>query len=198
MRVFFLTLITVLASGVVALAVDPAEWFPLAEGCTWTMEARLVSPNGNVTPTTAHRVIEGVVERDGHKYNRVRTWMDLAPKNQVTKLIRLDETGVYTVDENEKGATEQREAVFPLKIGETWKRMSKTSALKDALIGVEPVTVGDSTYDNCLHFRSTSPETKFSEDRWEAPGVGSIKSVMNFPNGAKILLTLREFKPGKQ
>jgi len=182
-----------------AIAADQsAHFFPVSEGSEWIMDARLVSPNGDVTPTTAHLLIEGPVEKDGRKYHRLRTWMDFgASKNTFTKLIRADETGVYAIEEGEKDAPEQKEAAFPLKIGLSWQRTSHGGTLKDSVIGIERVTIGDTAYDNCLHLRTTTPDRKFTEDYWKAPDVGSVKSVMAFANGAKIILTLREFKPGK-
>jgi hypothetical protein len=161
------------------------------------MDAKMVAPNGAILPGVAHRVVEGQVERDGKKYYRVRTWMEsaAAPKNIVTKLTRMDQTGVYTIEESEKGATEQKEVAFPLMLNQSWKR--RGGALKDTIVAVETVTIGDNSYENCLHIRTTTPDTKFSENYWVAPNVGNVKSVMSFANGAKIILTLREFTPGR-
>jgi hypothetical protein len=198
MRSRFLPLIAAVAIVGRAAAADPSpSFFPLIDGSEWIMDAKLISPNGNVAPTTAHRLIDGSVQVNGRKYYRMRTWMDLGTaKNVATKLIRKDETGVYTIEQGGKDATEQREVVFPLGIGLTWQRTSHGGTLKDTVIALETVTIGDTIYDNCLHLRTTTPDHKFSESYWEAPEVGSVKSIMTFANGAKIVLTLREFKPG--
>ncbi|HEY3899921.1 MAG TPA: hypothetical protein VGM54_14980 [Chthoniobacter sp.] len=198
MRTLYLLLIAaVLTCGQALAATDPTIWFPLSEGCSWVMDAKMVAPNGSIVPGIAHRVVEGQVERYGKTYHRVRTWMEstAAAKNVVTKLTRMDATGVYTIEESEKGATEEREVVFPLMANQSWKR--RGGALKDVILGLENITIGDTTYENCLHIRTTTPDAKFSENYWVAPNVGNVKSVMSFANGAKIILTLREFSPGK-
>jgi hypothetical protein len=198
MRALYLFFIAaVLSCGQARAATDPTIWFPLSEGCSWVMEAKMVAPNGAIVPGVAHRVVEGQVERDGKKYFRVRTWMEssAAAKNVVTKLTRMDATGVYTIEEGEKGATEQREIAFPLMANQSWKRQG--GALKDVILGLETVEIGDNVYENCLHIRTTTPDAKFSENYWVAPNVGNVKSVMSFSNGAKIILTLREFSSGK-
>jgi hypothetical protein len=198
MRTLYLLLIAVVITcGKAMAATDPTIWFPLNEGCSWVLDAKMVTPSGGIVPGVAHRVVEGQVERDGKKYFRVRTWIESAAtaKKVVTKLTRMDETGVYTIEEGEKGATEQREIAFPLMLNQSWKRHG--GAMKDTIVALETVTIGDTSYENCLHIRTTTPDAKFSESYWVAPNVGNVKSMMSFADGSKIILTLREFSPGR-
>ena len=64
------------------------------------------------------------------------------------------------------------------------------------LVGMT-VTIGEKTYENCIHIRNTTDKRGFQEDFWEAPHIGCVKSDSTYAEGIKISLTLREFKAAK-
>jgi len=194
-------LLFLVCSGLLAaysVAFDQHDYYPSSDGGEWIMNAQVVSPSGAATPATAHRKVEGQVEKDGKTYRRMRTWSDIgsSPKEFLT-LFRKDEGGCYTLSEQEKDAVEQTEMIFPIKVGRTWTRIFQGVNFTATLVGVESVIVGDKTYDECLHIRAVTADGKMTEDYWEAPKVGTVKADMVYPNGVKLILTIREFKPGK-
>jgi hypothetical protein len=187
---------------IVALLGFPAlaenEYLPIAVGNEWKMKATLVSPTGELSEGTAHRKVEGTVEKDGKTYFRSRTSIDAGPmKHEYTKLHRKDEKAFYFLDESKEGAAEQVEIVLPLKVGTTWQRTWGSMSLTETVVGIETVTISGKAYENCYHIRVTSPDGSYTEDYWEAPNVGSVKSKAVYGNGGKVTLTLKEFKSGK-
>jgi hypothetical protein len=173
------------------------DYLPLAVGNEWVMDAVLTSPAGEVSKTTARRRTGGTTEHDGKVYHRVVTALEGPNASAYTKLHRKDETGYYSVDVRDENAKEQTEVVLPLKIGQSWKRTSGAVNLTDTVIAQEDVTINGKTYEKCFHIRVTTTDGSYTEDYWEAPGVGCVKSETVFGNGGKISLTLRSFKSGK-
>lgn len=199
MRAFLLPLIAALVIDVPLFAAgDQNDYFPLGEGCEWTMNARIVSRNGEVKNATAHRKNEGRVERGGKNYFRERTWMDggESPMEYV-QLTRKDDTGVYTLAEGQGDAPEQKDIPLPLKIGASWQRRAYGVLHEARIIAIESVTIDGKVYENCYHFKTVATDGSVTEDYWEAPQVGSVKSEMVYGNGFKITLTLKEFKRPK-
>src|SRR5436305_14721446 len=87
-------------------APEQSDYCPWSEGCEWIMNAQLIAPDGKVTPATAHRKIEGPVEKDGKKYHRERTWLEIGPSpKEFTKIVRKDEAGFYTLEDDNPDAT---------------------------------------------------------------------------------------------
>ena len=175
----------------------PADdnYLPLSKGAEWTMDAELVSPEGGITKATAKRLVGDEVERNGKIYHRTHTWIEGAPfKFEYSKLTRKDATGFYSIDEREENGTEQMEVKLPLKVGEQWERQAGGILMKESIVGIETVTVGSKTYENCYHIRSAAADGSYVEDYWEAPNVGSVKSQSSYKVGSKNLLTIRKFK----
>ena len=197
MRLFPLLFIAVTSS--ICFAADEPDYDPLATGCEWIMDATITGPDGTLKTGIARRVVENEETRNGKAYFRTVTTVErpLPPLSEV-KLSRKDQTGFYSLDPKSKDAKEQTELLFPYKVGLTWKKFSSGMTLTDTVIGFESVTINGKKYDNCVHLRSTTDDGSYTEDYWNAPGLGSIKSDMRYSNGAKISLALREFKPGKK
>jgi hypothetical protein len=158
----------------------------------------LVAAGGVVTDGVFHRKIEGLVEKDGKNYFRLRTWSEGLPRNwDYAKLVRKDEKAVYSLDEGVVGAAEQIEFALPLKIGSSWQWTVGSTVMTDIVEGLETVEISGKIYKNCFHIKRTSADDSIVEDYWQAPGVGDLKSMNVFGDGGKITLTLKEFKPGK-
>lgn len=199
LRAFLHPVVAILVSLASLSAADESAYIQLKEGAEWTMDAKLVSPKGEVLPAVGRRVIESGVEKDGKKYLRERTWLEVKG-DKVTgysKLARKDDAGFYTIQEDQDSATEQCEIVLPLKVGQSWEFTSKGKTMKCSVIGLETVTIGDKTYENCFHLRTTGADGNFTEDFWESPNEGSVKSELVYAGGVKMSFTLTEFKPGK-
>lgn len=180
-----------------AMSFGADEYLPMKEGNEWTMDAVITMPNGEATTATARRKTGTTEERNGKIYHRVLTSMEGPRPFSYTKLNRKDETGFYTLDPRDPNAKEQAEIVLPLKVGASWKRTSGPMNLTDTVIGLEDITVNGKTYEKCFHIRTSADDGSYTEDYWEAPNVGSVKSETVYGNGAKISLTIREFKAAK-
>ena len=171
------------------------EYIPIAVGDEWTMSALIVSPSGKASEGVVRRRIDSVAEKDGKTYVRARTWTVGRPKStESTKLLRKDLNAVYSVDEGVAGSPEQIEVVLPLKAGVTWQQTVGPKTLTHTVIGLENIDVSGKTYENCFHIRTTSTDGSYTEDFWEAPRVGNVKSIIAYGNGARFTLTLEEFK----
>ncbi len=180
-------------------AAEESPYVYLKLGAEWTMDAKLESPKGGALPAIGRRVIEEGVEKDGKKYLRERTWLEVNGKRvgEYTKLVRKDDTGFYTIFEGQEDTVEKREIALPLKVGESWEFTMRDKVVKFTVIGFEAVTLGSKIYENCVHLRSTAAEGKYVEDFWESPSEGSVKSEVSYGDGTKITLTIKEFKAGK-
>lgn len=187
----------ILASPITAADLDSAQYFTLQKGDEWIMDTTITLPNGTMLKSTGHLSIEGTVEKNGKTYFRGRTWLDgLASRFESTRLLRRDADGAYSIEDNESGAKEQVEMMFPIKAGNTWNTEKEGKPRTFTIVGIETITVGDKTYENCVHLRIVSSDGT-TNDNWEAPKIGAVKLMDVRSDGTTILMTLTEFKPGK-
>jgi hypothetical protein len=179
---------------------NQADYLPFAEGHEWYMDAAMETSTGEVKKGTAHRVFEETVKQDGHTYIRSRTTIEFPPfpKQEYTKLVRKDEKGFHAINETNPGSREQVEIPLPLTVGHHWERTDGTRTLRDNVVGIETLEIGGVVFRDCFHIHSEAANEKMTQDYWEAPNVGNIKSVSVLPTGARITVSLHEFKPGKK
>lgn len=180
------------------MPLNQADYLPLAEGQEWYMDAVMETPSGEAKRGTAHRIVEKSVVRDGRTWFLSRTTIEFPPKaKQVyTKLLRKDEHGFYSLMEDDPLAVEQTEIPFPLTEGHEWTRKEGTREMRDRVVGVETIKLGDVEFRDCCHIQSVSVGEKRQSDYWEAPKVGNIKNVILLPDGSRVTVTLHEYKPG--
>jgi len=169
------------------------EYLPLAVGMRYVMDLEAVDPAGKTTRGKAYRQINQRVERDGKVYFKTRTWAEGGPfPVDYTKLLRKDATGMYSVDERNSNGREQREIALPLKLGSKWEWTAPMGVLKCSVVAKEFISAGGKQYRDCFRIKQESADGKYTEEWWEAPGVGSVRSIMRV-SGGTITLTLREF-----
>jgi hypothetical protein len=197
-RPFYLVLASSILVADVAVAADPNDYLPVKKGLEWVANVRVESAAGSVLTGTAKIVSEEEIEKAGKRYLRERTTWDLEKvHNEFTRLTRKDETGIYSIVEGVQETAEQKEVALPLKVGANWTFTVNGKTLQVTVLGIENVTIEGKTYEECYHIRKTLPGTRFTEDLWEAPKVGTVKSESIYEDGTKMLFTLREFKSGK-
>ncbi len=198
----FLTiqLCTWLAGSGLAADVEQKDYFPVRVGIGWTMDIVLTPSKGEIIHGTGRRKITDTVQREGKTYCRSQTSIEIAgfPVQELSKLVRKDESGFYSIDEGEKDAVEQPEIPLPLVVGHTWEYLSNGKARKGTVVGFEDVTVNGVTYKNCCHLREEATDGSFKEDFWEVPKTGCVKSVGSYPGKGEMVLTLRRFNAGKE
>ena len=173
------------------------EYFPLASGIEYIMDVEAVDPDGKKFKGTAYRQIKESVKRGSKVYFKSRTWAEGLPfRTDYTKLVRKDETGFYSINDSIPNAAEEREVVLPLKVGSAWEFRAPAGRMKCSIAAKESITVAGKQYENCFRFKQESEDGSYAEEWWEAPGVGSVRSITRI-SGGTITLTLREFKqPG--
>ena len=183
-----------------AVDADQKDYVPMREGVEWTMDVVITPDKGEAIQATGHRKVTGIVQRDGKQYFRSLTSMESPgrPAQEASKLVRKDESGFYTIDEQEKDATEQLEIALPLAVGHSWECVVKGVKQKATVISREDVAIGEKIYKDCYHIRTEGADGKVTEDFWEAPNTGSVKSIVVYANQGKMVLTLRSFKAGKE
>jgi hypothetical protein len=179
-------------------AADPSEYCPIAEGMEWTMDAKVTTPDGQVIETTAHRVIGAKEERDGKTYYRMRTWMDNVPElKPFAALERREANGLHSIDLRAVKPKEVISMDLPFAVGKKWIRDDGESPVTLEVLAFEDLTINGKTYKDCYKIKAATKDGNYTEVLWQAPGLGSIKSDVVLAVGAKISVTLREFKPGK-
>ena len=137
---------------------------------------------------------EGPVEKDGKTYFRIRAhWENLPNNPDLTTFARKDEKGVYSIN----GTVEKTELVLPLKIGAKWEQPSPDGTMTVTVLGIETIEVEGKSYKNCFHLRGNFFGTIYTDDFWQAPNVGLVKSENVNKDGTKLTFTLKEFRPGK-
>jgi hypothetical protein len=177
---------------------DPSEYCPIAEGMEWTMDAKVTTPDGQVIETTAHRVIGAQEERDGKTYYRMRTWIDNVPQlKPFASLERREVNGLYSIDLRDVKPKEVISMDLPFAVGKKWIRDDGKSPVTMEVLALEDLTINGKTYKDCYKIKAATKDGNYTEVLWQAPGLGSIKSDVVLAVGAKISVTLREFKPGK-
>ncbi len=181
-------------------AADPAEYCPIREGMEWIMDAKVTTPEGRVIDATAHRTIGAREERNGKTYYRMRTWMDGVPElKPYESLERRESNGLFAIDlrDPDPNAKEVLSMALPFAVGSKWTRENGKAPVTLEVVGLEDLTINGTTYKNCYHIKATTKDGSYAEELWQAPGMGSIKSDVVLSIGAKISVSLREFKPGK-
>lgn len=134
----------------------------------------------------------------GMTYLRLHIWTEGLPNNwNFTELTRKDAKAVYSIDERDPDAIERIEYVLPLKIGTSWNWKDGSRTMNDTVLGLENVDISGKVYRNCFHIRRISLDSSITEDYWQAPDVGDLKSINVLGDGRKVTVTLNEFKPGK-
>jgi len=198
MRSFPICVTVAILSAGPLLAVEQSDYEPLSEGCEWIMNSQMVLSNGGITNGTSHRKVEGQVKRDGKIYFRIHVWQERAPSSSETIILaRKDEAGYYAVAESEQDSREQMELPNPLTVGQRWRSTVGENSVINTVIGFETVTIGGKSYEKCAHIQAKWFNGSISADHWEARNVGTVKSEMVRSDGARMTLTLKEFKPGK-
>jgi len=183
---------------VFARGAEPSAYGPLAEGMEWTMDAKVTTPEGQVIDTTAHRTVGASEQRDGKTYFRMRTSMEGIPQlKPYETLLRRDETGLYAIDLRDPGLKEALSIAFPLEVGRKWIRDNGKMVVTMEVLAREDLTIHGTTYKDCYKIQAAAKDGSYSEVMWQAPGLGSIKSDVVLSVGAKVSISLREFKPGK-
>ena len=193
-------LLALFAHATLFAATKPSpDHFPLREGVEWRMDIEVTYPDGQRLRGGGRRVTGPAEVRDGKTYFRSRTWeeFEVQPRRERVKLVRKDANGLHSIDLSAETQKEEMEAALPLKVGGRWQtKHLHRMVLNHEVIAQETVVIGGKTYSNCFHIRTTATAGDYTEDFWEAPDVGLVKTVVTM-TGAKVALTLREFKSGK-
>ena len=193
---FVLCILIMALYGLSALA--ESDYFPLHVGDEWTSSTTFVASDGTIVEGIFHRKVEDSIDRQGSRYFRLRSWSEGMPKNwDYTKLMRKNEKAVYSIDERIPDAVEQVEFALPLKVGSSWQWSEGSKTMTDTVKGLEAVEISGRIYKDCFHIQRLSEDGSITEDYWQAPNVGDLRSINVFADGSKITLTLKEFKSGK-
>jgi len=172
------------------------DYYPLHIGDEWSWLVKVVMSDGKVMEGSLYDKTEATVEKNGKTYFRMRFWSEGPPKNiEKTNLKRKGEKGVYAINGRDENASEEFEFGLPLYTGATWQHGKGENTA--TVLGLERVEIDGKTYENCYHVREVNADGSFSEDTWQTPKVGEIKSYSVFPTGITVSATLKEFKPGK-
>jgi hypothetical protein len=176
-------------------AVEDGAYFQLRTGDEWTYEYTITSKTGEVThPYITRQKVEEKVLQDGKTYFRIRfTSEGFLKVADYVALFRRADQGLYSRKEADSDGPEQSVVVFPLKIGNSWLRNATAASETTRIIGIENVSIQDHIYQECYHFRVETKEGKTVEEFWEAPNMGTIKSIDTLPDGSALTLILREF-----
>ena len=196
-RISFAAFSLVVGLSVSLLALEPnqSEYLALSPGDHWIMIVVLTDPSGRIERSVLNRKNETEVEKNGKTYVPVKSWVEGGPDLiPFTKLYRKDAKGLYSIVGDEM---EQLEIPLPMQPGSTWKREEEKVVLTEIVIGIETVTIGEQTYEKCVHIQSKADNGSYREDFWEAPKVGRVKSENVKSNGVKITSTLQAYKPAK-
>lgn len=186
--------ITLLGESAASAEKQTLEYFPRTLGMEFEMDVELTDRSGHKRTGRVFRKFTERIERNGKVFLKMRTWTDGTPfEHDVTKLTRRDETGLYVIDDEAPNLGEQREAVLPLSIGNSWRWESRIGTIKSTVITNETVSIGPRIFENCFLIRTETLDRSYVEDVWEAPGIGAVQSVARTGRGV-ISITLRKFK----
>jgi len=173
-----------------------SAYFPMHVGDERVSKVVFLSPLGKVENSTLMVTVKETVEREGKTYYRGRIVMDGAYARDYTKLMRKDDSGVYSIDESKPDQKEVADLLLPLKVGETQEVEVNGEKMKVAILGKESTAAGDKTYEDCYHIKLTPPSGTFEREMWLAPNVGAVKMVTSFVNGGKMSVMLEKYHAG--
>jgi len=195
-----LALGAVLSGQPLSRAADPAaadDYEPLLAGQESVMTATIFSPQGSKRIGTGHQRVEAAALRNGKSYFRCHTWTEGWPQNlDINEMLRKEDKAIYHLDD-QPNAVEAIALVLPLKVGSTWSSKTSNGTMNGTVVEMQDLTVNGKTYPKCFHIRTVAADGAFTEDFWDAPGIGTVKSDTIFKGGARVLLELNSFTPGK-
>lgn len=191
-----LPILVLIALRSLAFASDKPQYGTLVVGDEMVMDVTLTF-SGKSLNGSARRKIEASEQHNEKAYFRVVSILEIGPTPQtVIKLMRRDDTGVYSIDPTKTNAAEELELSLPLEIEKHWTKTFQGRATTHTVLAIETLNTNGKAYSDCAHVRSVGTDGS-TEDYWEAPGVGAIRSVIVYPNGMRMELNLREFKSGR-
>jgi hypothetical protein len=177
-----------------AAASEP-QYLKIVPGREWIHDVIISSPDGRIEKALGRSSVGEAVIRDGKTYYRNIIALEGGPNPfTMVKLVRKDESGFFTISESENASTEQMEVKLPLKVGLIWERPFGHLLLKEKVIGLETISIGEKSYKDCFHFRSESEDGSYIEEYWEAPHIGCVKSETTIKEGSRFTWLLREVK----
>jgi hypothetical protein len=190
-----------LAAGRLAIAAAPDEnpdavYFPMEVGEERISDVVLMSTLGKVEKAKLTVTVTETIQRGEKTYFRTKLVLDGDIARESTKLTRCDATGVYSIDESRPDSEEVTEVLLPLKPGDEQNIGLGPAKMKVRVIGLESVTIDGKTYEKCYHLQMSPPGGVFVRDMWLAPHIGAIKSETVYGDNRKMVITMREFKPG--
>jgi hypothetical protein len=195
----FLSLLLLTMASVVSFAADHSDYLPMAVGMEWTMDLKVTKPDGTAASGTSRRVIGPVKEIDGKTYHQQRTWSEGgASAKEMVKWLRKDDKGVFSLDPLKPKQPEQQETGLPLEVGKKWTTLVGGEGFAHTVVANEEISIQGTVYKDCFHIQAVSKRGILTEDYWEAPKLGCVKSSMTLADGTKIEVALREFKPGNK
>lgn len=170
---------------------EDKDYAVIVEGSEWTVNVEYFGGSVWRPAGTAYGEVGTTVRRNEKTYFRVE---EVGGGIARRLLMRIDAKGWYEINEDDPNAVEQRRVALPLRVGSTWEWERYGKRLKATVVGLESVTIGNKTYEDCYHVRVQSTGEQFFVNYWHAPFVGQVKSVVRKHSGEMIRTTLREFK----
>ncbi len=171
------------------------RYFPLKPGSRWVWDITVTTPDGDVSKTTGTRQIGSEVVRSGNSYIQMLDSMQIPGSEAHAVLCRVDDAGVFILEEQRAENTEQCDIVLPLKTGQIWNKTFMGRPSTSTVLGLEILQIGAVSYEDCYHIRTQSDDGACKQDFWLAPDVGMVKAEITSKGGGRMLLRLREFKP---
>lgn len=162
---------------------EDARYFALKPSATWTYEYRYWVEGRFSMEQVGKTInwIDGTVERNGHRYYRMRTkttGFQNAPSGEA--LIRIAEDSIRAI-ESERDPTEKEVLSLPLPAvpGSTWSIAEGPETWHYTLESIEPVEVPAGRFENCIAIVITleSEISKFemSARKEHCAGVGMVR-----------------------
>ncbi|MDA9983344.1 hypothetical protein N9H39_11620 [Gammaproteobacteria bacterium] len=162
---------------------NDARYFALTESATWTYEYRFRVEGQFSMEQVGKTVnwIDGIVERGGHQYYRMRTkttGFQNAPSGEV--FIRIAEDSLRAI-EPERDPTEKEVLSLPLPAipGSTWSIGEGAETWHYTLESIEPVEVPAGRFEDCIAIvftlESKTSEFEISARKEHCAGVGMVR-----------------------
>jgi hypothetical protein len=200
-KVFLLALCHALAFTLACAQSKGKDYFPLADGSTWTYSGSLSSVDGKKPPmlVQAKARVEGKTLIHGKEYFKYVITAEFSGLTKTPKIsedvryYRVDRDGIYFLSGKNPGEPERLEIAMPIRTGVKW--LSGTNEAWGERAGT--IKAGGREYSNCLKITYKTPGGTRTVEYYLAPGIGMIRAVDTNTSepGTVMDITLETYRP---
>jgi hypothetical protein len=187
--------------GVASNAIDMTGYTPLGVGAKWEYSTSYSHPTtGSGTARSSEEVV-GLEELGGRMYYKSVWFTDGFPgARPLITFLRRSDDAIYAVSAEESAKGEHLQIPMRLSLGDSWTIDRFSGAVEYTLRSREKLEVSAGAFTDCLQIVMAGEVSigGASGEMYLCRGMGMVRQVERFSNGAVFEYELLRYTPGKE